>query len=300
MNKALKKILLTPMNVFYRLDPTNALKLMFYLKQGHKLDLENPKTYNEKINWLKLNYKDDLIPKCADKYTVREYVENCGCGEILTTLLWDGFNPNNIPFNNLPDSFVIKVTHGSGLNIICKNKKELNTEKVVQVLQKWLRQKHFPCYGEWFYGVVKPRIIVEEFLSEGNQEIPVDYKMFCFNNINGKLGVGLTVVDTDRFTHHKRRVYDSNWNLLPDVSITFPYDPDRQFPKPAVYDKMVQYAKKLAEPFPHARVDFYVINDRVYFGEITFTSDAGFGRIKPHSMNEKMGSWIRLPNGHTG
>ena len=134
-------------------------------------------------------------------------------------------------------------------------------------------------------------------MSQDNLHVPLDYKMFCFNNINGSQGVALTAVDTGRFINHKRKVYDINWNLLPNVQISFPYDAENDFEKPAQYQKMIQYADKLSAPFPHPRIDYYVVNNRLYFGEITFMSDAGFGKILPLSMSKDMGSWIRIPRG---
>lgn len=297
MNLTLKKTLLTPMNSFYALSPKAALKLLFYLKQGHSLNLENPRTYTEKINWLKLYYRNDLMPLCADKYTVRQYVKDCGCDELLNELIWEGFDAREIPFDKLPTQFVMKVTHGSGFNIICKNKADLNIYKTIKMLNKWLKEKYLPCYGEWFYGIVKPRIIIENFLSEDNYKIPVDYKMYCFNNIEGDQGVGLTAVDIDRFTDHKRKVYDIQWKPLTNIRINKPYDTvSDEFKKPDQYENMLHYAKKLAAPFPHARIDFYVINHKIYFGEITFSCSAGFATISPREINEKMGNWIKLPN----
>lgn len=295
MNRTVKNILLSPMNILYRISPKLELQLMFYLKLGYKLNLNNPKTYNEKLNWMKLYYRNDLMPQCVDKFTVRQYVKDCGCEELLNELLWEGGNAKDIPFEELPERFVIKVTHGSGNNIICKDKSKLDKESTIQKLNKWLEEKYIPCYGEWFYGIVKPRIIVEEFLSEDGDEVPADYKMFCFNDIENGHGVGLTALDTDRFINHKRTIYDADWNMLKDVTFDFPNDIENECEKPEVYEKMIEYAKKLSKPFPHARIDFYVINNKIYLGEITFTNGAGFDRISPHSFDEKMGSWIKLP-----
>src|SRR5699024_147581 len=133
------------------------------IKTGDKLDLKHPQTYNEKLQWLKLYYKNPKIPQCVDKYQVREYVRNKGLDYILNDLLWEGFNPEDIPFDDLPNKFVIKATHGQGYNIICTDKSKLNYSKTIKTLNKWLDTKFLPSYGEWFYGVVKPRIIVEKF-----------------------------------------------------------------------------------------------------------------------------------------
>ena len=156
MDTIKKRIILTPLNILYKISPKLELELLFWMKQGYRLNLKNPKTFNEKIQWIKLYDKNHLMPKCVDKYTVREYVKSKGCGDILNELLWEGFNPEDIPFDKLPNRFVIKVTHGSTFNIICKNKKKLNIPEAKEKLSKWLKEKFIPCYGEWFYGIEKP------------------------------------------------------------------------------------------------------------------------------------------------
>lgn len=123
MNQILKKAILMPFDLLYKINPKITLKILFFLKQGYKLDLNTPKTFNEKLNWMKLHYRNDLMPLCTDKYTVRDYVKKVGCEEILNDIIWEGHDPNLIPFENLPSKFVIKVTTGSGRNIICKKKR---------------------------------------------------------------------------------------------------------------------------------------------------------------------------------
>lgn len=294
MNNTLKNILLMPMNILFKISPKTELKLLFFLKKGYKLNLSNPITFNEKINWLKLYNRNDLIPLCADKYTMRQYVEDCGYKDILVDLLWEGFDAGEIPFDNLPQQFVIKVTHGSGLNIVCRNKDKLNINRTIRKLNKWLKQKYLPCYGEWFYGKVRPRIIIEKFLSEDGDALPVDYKLYYFNNINGSGDIGFTGLHTDRFTHHKMTLYDADWNKMIGVSYGYPAEKDYQN-KPKYYEHMVEITKKLAKPFLHARIDFYIIRDRLYLGEITFMCSAGYARIKPYEFDVMIGSWIKLP-----
>lgn len=295
IRKLVKRIIIVPLNLVYKIKPEVSLKIVFYLRQGHKLNLKNPRTYNEKINWLKLYYRNDLMPKCADKYTVRSYVEDCGLGHILNELLWEGFDPKEIPFDDLPNKFVIKVTHGSGNNIICEDKDKLDIDKTIKKLNKWLNKKYLPSYGEWFYGKIKPRIIIEKFLEDKNYKVPVDYKMYYFNNINGKKDIAFTAIDTNRFVNLKRVVYDRQWNRIENIYLNYPNDENASFEKPKLYKEMVEYAKILAKPFPHVRVDFYIINDKIFFGELSFTNEAGFGKIKPQSLNLQMGEWIKLP-----
>lgn len=296
MNKKLKSLILTPLNWLYRINPVADIKLLFRLKCHHKLDLDNPKTYNEKLNWLKLYYRDDLMPLCADKYEARGYIEKSGYGKYLPKLYWHGTSVDEIPFESLPESFVIKSTSGSGNNIIVHNKAELNIIKTKKTIKKWLKEKYLIAYGEWHYEKIKPSIIVEELLSDGVNFVPADYKFFCFNECNENRGmVGCVAVDLDRYVGHKRLIFDSEWNYLSDVNFGF----DNKYPsiiqKPKFYDQMCEVANVLASPFPTCRIDFFAFEDRFYIGEITFFNGAGFDNVNPPEYNLKMGNWIRLP-----
>lgn len=287
MNTVTKNIVLAPFNFLYKIAPALELKLMFKLKQGYSLNLKNPKTYNEKLQWIKLYDKNEWMPKCCDKYAVREYIEKMGCTELLNTLYWHGTNPDDIPYDDLPDKFVIKVTHGSTFNIIVTDKSKLNKDETKKKLQKWLKAKFIPCYGEWFYGKIPPQIIIEQFLEDGHGNDLYDYKVFCFN---GK--AKLVDVHCGRFGTHKRNIYDMNWNLQ---KVNFKYDNFDGVEKPEVFDELVEKAELLSSTFHHARVDFFIVNKKIYFGEITFTNGAGFDRITPYEFDEKMGNWLKLP-----
>lgn len=288
MNTLTKNIILTPFNLLYKLSPELELKLMFRLKQKYPLDLKNPQTFNQKLQWIKLYDKNPLMPQCCDKYAVREYVADAGCGEILNELYWEGFDPEQIPYDTLPDQFVIKVTHGSTFNIIVRDKKQLDIADTAKRLKKWLNAKFIACYGEWFYGKVKPRIIVEKYLEDTETKELLDYKIFCFN---GK--ARLIDVHSGRFDTHKRNIYDLDWNFMEDVYFKYPHD--ALMPRPAQMDQMLAYAEKLSAPFHHARVDFFLVNGNIYFGEITFTNGAGFDKITPYAFDKEMGSWLELP-----
>jgi hypothetical protein len=289
MNKRVKNAVLIPMNILYKLNPSVTLKLLYRLKTGRRLDLKSPKTYTEKIQWLKLNYKSKLLPICSDKYTARKYVKHCGCENILTKLYWYGDDPSAIPFDDLPDQFVIKVTHGSGFNIICKNKQELDINATTRVLKRWLKEKYLPCYGEWFYGVIKPRIIVEEYLDDGNGSSPKDYKFYCFHG-----EPKLINVHVNRFTNHKSILFDVNWNPLKNIKMK-EVDNSITVEKPAELDELLKYARILSKGFPHVRVDLYIVNSKIYFGELSFTSDAGFVTISPIQTEEIIGEWLKIP-----
>lgn len=286
MNNNVKNLILSPLNLLYRVSPTATLKILFRLKNGYKLNLKKPTTYNEKLQWVKVNYKNPIITKLVDKYTVRNFIHE-KAPELLTQLYWNGFDANEIPWDELPDKFVIKVTHGSGFNIICKDKSKLNKEECVNILNKWLKVKFLRCYGEWFYGVERPRIIIEEFLDCGTGKEPEDYKIFCFDGVPK-----FVIVDTDRFVGHKRNVYDTEWNFRERTTLNFPNDIPME--KPQKLDELLKYAELLSKGFPHVRVDLYIVNEKIYFGEMTFTNGAGFDRIQPREFDVELGNMFTL------
>lgn len=290
MDNLLKSVILTPFNILYKVNKELELKLLFRLKCGYKLNLKNPKTYNEKIQWIKLHDLNPLMPKCCDKYAVREYVESKGCGEILNTLIWEGFNPADIPFDELPDKFVIKVTHGSTFNIICTDKSKLNREEVIRKCNKWLKAKFLEAYGEWFYGIERPRVIVEKFLDDGTGRLR-DYKVYCFNGIPRYIGVDSG--DDSKGTHFKD-IYDTDWNLIKGYEMAYP-NSGVALEKPEALVDLLKYARILSEDFLHARTDFYIVDGKVVFGEITFSNSAGFGRVAPEEFALKMGGYLELP-----
>lgn len=289
MNNLTKNILLFPFNILYKISPSLTLRILFRIKQGYKLNLKNPETYNEKLQWIKLNDKNCLMPICCDKYMVRKFVYEQGAGNILNELYWSGENPEDIPFDKLPEKFVIKVTHGSTFNIICKENGKLNRQKTIKLCRKWLKAKFLPCYGEWFYGKIKPKVIVEKFLESDDGKQLRDYKVFCFNGEPQYIRI-----DSDRFTEHKNDIFTVNWERVMNANMGFPCSKN-DFKKPECLDKMLEYARLLSAPFLHARVDFYIINNVVYFGEITFTNGAGFDKFSSYQFDLEMGNKLKLP-----
>lgn len=295
MNIRLKKLLLIPFNILYGINPKLELSVLYRLKCKKKLNWDDPKTYLEKLNWMKLYYRNALMPQCADKYLARDYIKQMGYGDYLPELLWEGLDPAQIPFDKLPNMFVIKSTTGSGNNIICRDKTKLNREKTIKQLKKWLKEKYLPCYGEWHYEHIKPRIIIEEYISDGEHIVPVDYKMFCFNGLNGG-EVGCVAVDLGRYVEHKRNIYNADFMFMPDVSFNFKRDYEANVEIPSMYEEMKKIAADLAKPFPHVRVDFFVVGDKMYIGELTFFNGAGYDLITPHAYDLQMGEWIVLPD----
>lgn len=290
MNNVTKNRILAPMNLVYKVSPKLSLKILYKLKTGYTLNLNLPVSYNEKLQWIKLNDKNPLMPLCCDKYLVREYVNSRGCGAILNELLWQGFDPEDIPYDSLPNQFIIKVTHGSTFNIVCKNKEAFNREKTLALLNQWLKEKFLPCYGEWFYGIERPRIIVERFLTQSNMDGLFDYKIFCFH---GEPRLIYVMTITDRIGGN---IYDVDFNFMPNVKLGGGTDLSLPVPKPDNLNEMLDYARKLSKDFIHVRVDLYNISGKVVFGELSFTKGAGFSKITPHSFDIEMGSWLTLPD----
>lgn len=289
MNYALKSLILAPMNVLYSISPKIELQLMFRLKQGYNLNLNEPKTYSEKINWQKLYYHNDMFAICSDKYLVRKFVESRECGSLLNTLLWSGFKAEDIPFDDLPEKFVIKATHGSGFNIICKSKQNLDRDDAIKKLNKWLRTKFIKCYGEHWYGEKEPRIVVEKYLEDPSRPELFDFKFFCFDG-----EPYYVYVDTWKNGQHHINMYNADFTLREEVSLGYPTDFSSNIIKPENYDEMLCVAKKLSQGFPHVRVDLYNVNGKIIFGEMTFSKGAGFDRILPFEFDLEMGSHFNI------
>ena len=288
MNNLVKNVILLPFNLLYKISPELDLKILFMLKQHYVLDLKNPKTFNEKLQWIKLYDKNPLMPKCCDKYTIREYVKQQGCEDILNHMIWQGFDPEEIPFSELPKKYVIKVTHGSTFNIIQDGKLQITQKEIISKCRKWLKAKFLPCYGEWFYGIERPRVIVEDFIESADDSQLRDYKVFCFNG-----QPKIIRVDTDRFTHHKADCFDCEWNHIDSVGMGFEIS-GRIIEKPACLKQMLEYAAKLSAPFHHARVDFYIVKEKIYFGEITFTNGAGFDKFSSYGFDLMLGDLLKI------
>lgn len=289
MNSVTKRMLLTPFSILYKISPEADLKLLFFIKQRYPLNLKNPRTYNEKIQWIKLHDRNPLMPLCSDKYHVRQFIKDKGCEEILNKLIWQGFNPNNIPFKSLPSKCVIKATHGSTFNIICQDTSKLDHNETIKTCKKWLKEKYIPCYGEWFYGIEKPRIVIEEFIESADDIQLRDYKVFCFDGIPRVIRI-----DTDRYSNHKMDLYDCSWNRIKSVSMGCP-NSNKEIEKPGCLAELLNYSQILSQPFKHARIDFYIVKDKIYFGEITFTNGSGFDRFSSYEFDLSMGGYINVP-----
>tara|TARA_B110000908_G_C10267775_1_gene466261 strand:+ start:7563 stop:8492 length:930 start_codon:yes stop_codon:yes gene_type:complete len=265
------------------------LELLFRRVKGKKLNLNNAKSFNEKIQWLKLYDRKPEYTRMVDKYEVKKFVSNIiGEKHIIPTLgIWDEFD--EIDFKKLPKQFVLKCTHDSGGLIICKNKLELNMKSSKKLIDKSLKINYYFKGREWVYKNVKPRIIAEKYIVDNDVEDLRDYKFFCFN---GK--AKFIQVDFNRFTNHKRNIYNTEWQFQ-NFKIEYPNDPNYLISKPDKLGEMILLANKLSENISSLRVDLYVVKDYIYFGELTFYPGGGFEEITPNEWDYKLGRLIELP-----
>lgn len=254
------------------IDPTWVSKKYYKQKFGKTLNLQEPKEFNEKLQWLKLKryQKDPLVIQCADKVNVREYVEKCGCGEILIDCIGTYEDPEEIPWESLPEKFVLKCNHGAGYNIICTDKSSLDIVQTKRVLKEWLREDYALSYAEMHYHYISRRIICEKYIQPKNGLVPDDYKVFCFD---GK--ANYIMLCREREEHNgeescKYYFFDKDWKFYPWDKSTSD-EKNVCIEKPKQVDKMLEYASVLSKGFPFVRVDFYVMDDKIFFGEMTFT-----------------------------
>lgn len=276
-------------------NPVKLAKLLYREKFHKELDLENPKDLNEKINWLELYSDTSQWSDLADKYKVREYIKQCGLGHMLVKLygVWD--SADKIDFDKLPDSFVLKTNNASATVILVKDKKQLDIIKVREQLNKWMKWTDFGIdKAILHYSKIKPCVIAEEYLEESNSEYSsslIDYKFWCFNgkpyNVflcydRTKNSLGLTL-------------YDLFWKDQSNYLVAnHHYKVGKQIPKPESFDEMVKASYILSNGFPEVRVDFYEINGKPYFGELTFVSAAGMMIYFTKEYLLEMGNKINL------
>ena len=274
--------------MYHEMDDEEYLKRIFKAKLGYSLNLESPRTFNEKIQWLKINDRKEVYSLMVDKYEAKKHVKAI-IGEeyiIPTYGVWDSFE--SIDFDSLPDTFVLKTTHGCGGVYICQDRKKFDREQARNTIMKTLNSNYFYYMREWPYKNVKPRIIAEKYISEANGDLK-DYKFFCFN---GK--VKCFKIDFDRFVEHHANYYDPDGKLLPFGELDYPPIPGKKLYMPKELDSMISLAEKLSSGLRFLRVDFYYIEGKIYFGELTFSPAAGAGRFIPEEWDYKLGEWLQL------
>ena len=268
-------------------SPKLNTSVLYYFKFGKKLDLKHPETLNEKNLWLKFNtyWNNPLVKKCADKYLVREYVKEAGCKELLNDLITVYERPEELVLKSLPDQFVLKLNIGCGFNHIVTDKSKENQDELICLMRKWLNKArtYYLGYSEMQYKDVKPIFLVEKFLGDDKGNLPEDYKFYC---INGVCEMIMFCKDRDMSGHGAKYFYmDNSWNMITNGI----GDPDYTIDKPASLDVAIKYAELLSKPFPYVRVDLYIVENAVYFGELTFSPSAGMDvdhKLKPFGEDE--------------
>ena len=268
---------------------------IYYQRFGKKINWSNPQDINEKINWLKFNSDTTRWTQLADKYLVREYVKECGLEEILIPLygVWD--NAKDIDFAKLPDTFVIKTNHGSGEIIVCKDKSKLDVAHTVKLLNEWMSESYGQYQGEPHYINIPRKIIAEKYLFENSSystQSIIDYKFWCFDGVPYYVWVCCNRTRESVYVE----LYDTNWNYLPEKSVYTDHYRDNggKVPKPKNLDKMLSIASVLSKGFPQVRVDLYVCDNIVYFGEMTFTSSGGYMNFYTNEFLNELGNLVKL------
>jgi len=277
-------------SVFYRslgfLSDEKYIRLIYRLRIGKKLNLENPRTFTEKLQWLKLNDHNPVYTKIADKLAMRNYVEKkIGPGHTVPVLgTWKKFS--DIDFEKLPDRFVLKTTHDSGSFVICNDKATFDKAKAKKIINRSLKRNYYKTTREWQYKDIEPQIIAEEYLDEGKRNL-TDYKFFCFN---GK--PVFMYCEEEASEHLTQAIADMKYNLMP-----FSMEDDKAEclpPKPEQFGYMEKIAQSLSEGFPFIRVDMYCVEDKVYVGELTLYHYGGYTPFRPEEWDLKLGDMLDI------
>ena len=268
LHQRLQKLKFQAVSQLSVVAPETVSKIRYKNVFGTELNLENPKTFNEKLMWLKLRKyaNHPLVSQCSDKYAVREYVEKCGLGHTLNDLLgvWD--KASDIDWERLPQRFAIKCNHGCGYNLICQDKAKFDVKKATEQLNIWMKEDFWKEYAEVHYKTIPKKIICEKYLEGKGNALPVDFKIYCFHGKPVYIG---NFIERDLVTDEILRGYfDLDWN--PSPVFKGEMRPEL-FERPKTLETMLEYAEILAKPFPFVRVDFYEVDGKIYFGELTFT-----------------------------
>ncbi|MBR2589953.1 MAG: carboxylate--amine ligase [Clostridia bacterium] len=262
---------------------------------GKRLDLENPKRFDEKIWWLKLHNRDPFMTVCSDKYAVRQVVKDAGHEDILIPQIGTVYNnADKIPFDSITKEAIIKCTSGSGENYFFDPAKKNDIKMIRKRINFALKQNPFWFSREWNYKNIPPRVVVEEVIRDKNGHLPIDYKFMCFDGEPKLLFLDIGLLDENNIYNHEypRNIYDMDFNLLPVKETRENYKGPIE--KPHNWEKMIQVAADLSKPFPFCRVDLYNLDGDVYFGEITFYHGGGCNDIRPEEWDYRIGEWIDI------
>lgn len=267
------------------------INIKFYKNFGRFVNFENPQTYSDKLQWLKLYDRKPLYTQIVDKYLVKEYVSRLIGEEYVIPLLgkWNSFD--EIDFESLPNQFVLKTNHDCGGVVICKDKSSFNLKKAKKKIESHLNCNYYWEHREWPYKDVKPCVFAEKYMVDESGYELKDYKWFCFDGVPKALFIAKDRDNPSEET--KFDFYDMDFNHLP-IKNGHP-NADTAIDKPVGFEKMKELARVLSKGFPHVRVDFYDINGHIYFGELTFFHWSGFVKFEPQEWDFTFGSWIKLP-----
>lgn len=258
------------------------------LRLGRTPDLRHPRSFNEKLNWLKLHWRDPRAPQCCDKLAVRAYVEaQCGA-EVLNLLLGVYRRFDEIDLSALPQAFALKASHGSGFNVLCPDKAALDVAAAREMFRAWMRREFGRLDREWPYYGLPRHILCERWLGDGGAA-PEDYKFFCFDG-----EPRFVELHSGRGVDHRMTMYDLDWTPVP-VRLEHPAT-DRPVPRPAALSELVRRARQLAAGFPFVRVDLYALGEAVFFGELTFFPTAGLKVFGDPADDLWLGGFLRLPS----
>ena len=277
--------------LFHNMSDEKYLRKLYKASIGKDLNLTQPNTFNEKLQWLKLNDRRIEYTKMVDKYLVRQYIAETIGEQYLIPLIGVWNSPEEIDFDSLPNQFVLKCNHNSGLGMcICKDKSKLNIGKVQAALKKGFNEDYYYLGREWPYKNVKRKIICEKYMTDGNDQL-ADYKIHNFNGIPRVI-----LVCRDRFKESglTEDFFSDKWEHL---NIQRPGHPNSQqvIPKPSELNEMLLLSRQLSKDIPFVRTDFYTIQGKVYFGEITFYPASGMDRFEPDTIDQQFGEWLNLP-----
>lgn len=279
------------LGLYNNMDDKKFIEKMFKATMDYPLNLENPKSFNEKLQWLKLYDRNPLYTKLVDKYKVREYISEKIGEDYLIPLLgvWD--DPEEIDFDSLPNKFVLKCNHNSGLGMcICTDKSKIDIKKVKNELKSGLAQNYYLNGREWPYKNVSRKIICEKYMTDETGKNLRDYKFYCFD---GKPKIVGIYQDRNSDKETTGDFFDMNFEWV-DLRFGMPNALNKP-QKPQKFQEMIKIAEILSEGMPEVRVDLYISNNKIYFGELTFFDGGGFDKIEPLEWDYKLGSWIKLP-----
>lgn len=283
-----KNLRLTILQLLRFVPDKAMLRLEYWLKMHKHMDLKDPKTFNEKLQWLKLHNRKPIYTTMVDKIGAKPYVaDRIGESYVIPTLgVWERFE--DIDFDSLPDRFVLKCNHDSGSVVLCRDKATFDKEHARDVLTRGLGNNAYYFGREWPYKNVKPRIFAEAFMQDVEYDFLPVYKIFCFN---GQPKI-IQTIQNDKQPDETVDYFDTQWNRL-DIRQDFP-NSEVPVAKPEKLPEMLELAGKLSADEPFLRIDFYVVNGKLYFSEFTFFTDSGFGQFYPESWDTVLGQWITL------